>query len=258
MVDFTDKIRLLPDGIKALIGTIGEEADALKMKAFLVGGFVRDLELKRTNLDLDIAVEGDGICLAERLKKKIGGRIATYERFGTATLFEKEVRIDIATARKEIYKEPAALPQVSFSTLKEDLKRRDFTINAMALSINKKTFGCFIDLFEGLEDIKEQKIRVLHDKSFRDDPTRIFRAIRFEQRLGFRIEEHTEKLIREAAILKMVEKTEKRRIREEFVLIFKEVSKEKALLRIEELYGSVFMGLDPAKKRTSGYREKYS
>jgi len=216
------------------------------MKCFLVGGFVRDLQLERANYDLDIAAEGDGIGLAKEINKKVGGKLVAYKRFGTATLVSGNIRIDIATTRREKYKEPAAMPQVFFSTLKEDLSRRDFTINAMALNINKKTFGQFIDFFGGTKDLEEKKIRVLHDKSFIDDPTRIFRAVRFEQRFGFSIEEHTESLIKEAAKMEMVSKTEFRRIRNELILILKEKDAGKVLLRLREVYGLKFILPDPA------------
>jgi tRNA nucleotidyltransferase (CCA-adding enzyme) len=149
---------------------------------------------------------------------------------------DNKLQIDIATARTEEYERPAALPKVEFSSLKEDLYRRDFTINAMAVEINRDNFGLFIDFFGGKRDLESGVIRVLHDKSFIDDPTRIFRAVRFEQRFGFAIEEHTEYLIQHAIKKEMFKWTENQRIREELILILKEKSPEKAVFRMRELH----------------------
>lgn len=245
--NFKKEIDNLPDEISTLIKRGGQEADALGMKAFLVGGLVRDLELGKVSWDVDIAVEGEGVRLSERLKENIGGRLVIYRKFGTATLFIKGIRIDIATARREIYREPAALPEVFFSTLKEDLMRRDFTMNAIAVNINEDTFGRVEDPFNGLNDINRKLIRVLHEKSFLDDPTRIFRAVRFEQRLKFRIEKQTLSLIKKARDKKMISRLKKKRIMEELKLFLKEDSKEEVLLRMQEVYGFDFMESYPGK-----------
>lgn len=196
--------------------------------AFLVGGTVRDMVLGVKNLDLDIVVEGppdrcgdisragDAIKLGEKLLEKFGGALVVHRQFGTCTLVTKKgLKIDLATARKEIYARPAALPTVEFSSLKDDLARRDFTINSMAVSINKDDFGRLIDLCGGKSDLERGIIRVMHDKSFIDDPTRIFRARRFASRLGFSIEPHTLGLMRSAVKKGMLAKLSKYRINKE-------------------------------------------
>ena len=240
---------ILPPRLIKLIKQIGREADARGMNVFLVGGFVRDIFLGGKNFDLDIVVEGDAISFGKILSEKIGGSLVVHRKFGTSTIVkpwplwlgrslhpDNKFKIDIATARKEVYEKPAALPTVEFSSLREDLYRRDFTVNAMAVSINKNNFGLFIDFFAGLEDLEKKVIRVLHDNSFIDDPTRIFRAVRFEQRFGFTIESHTEYLITHAVKKEMFRRTENQRIREELILILKEKSPEKAVFRMRELH----------------------
>ncbi len=241
--------RNLPKKLTMLIKKIGSIADHKGMNAFLVGGFVRDLLLGVKNFDLDIVVEGNAIDFGEYLSGKIGGSLVVHKKFGTCTIVQpwpswlgearhgdKKFKIDIATARIEKYERPAALPKVEFSSLKEDLSRRDFTINAMAVNINSRSFGFFIDFFGGKHDLKKKTIRVLHDKSFIDDPTRIFRAVRFEQRLKFEIEKHTAYLIQHAIKEEMFLRTEKQRIRDEVILILKENCPEKAVLRMKELH----------------------
>ncbi|MFH0731330.1 MAG: CCA tRNA nucleotidyltransferase [Candidatus Omnitrophota bacterium] len=220
-----------------LLRFIGKEADRLGYKAFCVGGFVRDLLLGIKNFDIDIVVEKDAIAFAKALSVALRGTLVTYERFRTATIFMNNgsFRIDIATARAEEYEKPAALPTVKFDSIKKDLYRRDFTINAMAVSLNNETFGSLIDLFGGEKDLKSKKIRALHDLSFVDDPTRIFRAVRFEQRFNFKIEPHTEKLIKTAITLDMFGKTQKQRIRQEIILMLSEKHPSRALLRMKGL-----------------------
>ena len=182
-----------------LLRSVGETAEELGYDAFVVGGFVRDLLLHIKNLDIDIVIEGDGIRFAEELARRKGGSVRTHEKFGTATvLLPDNGKIDVATARLEYYEYPAAMPTVELSSIKLDLFRRDFTINAMAIHLNPARFGTLVDFFNSQNDLKERRIRVLHNLSFVEDPTRIFRAIRFEQRLDFRITPHTEKLIKNA------------------------------------------------------------
>ena len=182
-----------------LLRSVGETAEELGYDAFVVGGFVRDLLLHIKNLDIDIVIEGDGIRFAEELARRKGGSVRTHEKFGTATvLLPDDGKIDVATARLEYYEYPAAMPTVELSSIKLDLFRRDFTINAMAIHLNPARFGTLVDFFNSQNDLKERRIRVLHNLSFVEDPTRIFRAIRFEQRLDFRITPHTEKLIKNA------------------------------------------------------------
>ncbi|MDD5449743.1 MAG: CCA tRNA nucleotidyltransferase [Candidatus Omnitrophica bacterium] len=210
--------------------------------AYLVGGPVRDLLLNRGNLDLDVVIEGDAAQIAKSLVDKKGGTFVVHKRFGTATVTLKNgIKIDLATARKEYYGRPAALPTVEFSTVIEDLYRRDFTINAMAIDISKKQFGRLLDFFGGEKDLAGKKIRVIHDQSFIDDPTRILRAVRFEQRLGFKIEDHTEGLIKASVKRRMLEATGKERLRDELILMLKENEPGRMIKRLQALAGLGFI-----------------
>jgi tRNA nucleotidyltransferase (CCA-adding enzyme) len=243
----------LPKEIQNLIRLTGDIASQNNMYAYLVGGFVRDLILGAKNLDLDIVVEGEGIKFAEALAQRLQAKLIRHRRFGTATvILKKRLKVDIATARREYYPQPAQLPEVTPGTLKDDLIRRDFTINAMAISINQSDFGRFIDFFGGKEDLFLKKIRILHDLSFIDDPTRILRAIRFEQRYNFKIEPKTLRLLKEAVRLKMLEKTQPQRLRDELILILKEEHPLKQLKRIKGLTGFKFVnpGLSLSQKTT--------
>jgi tRNA nucleotidyltransferase (CCA-adding enzyme) len=190
--------------IMELLQRIGLVAEELGCHAFVVGGFVRDLFLHIRNFDLDIVIEGDGIAFAKELAKKMKAGVRTHRKFGTATVILPDgMRIDVATARLEYYEYPAAMPTVELSSIKLDLYRRDFTINAMAIHLNPDRFGVLVDIFNSQNDLTRQRISVLHNLSFVEDPTRIFRAIRFEQRLDFQITKHSEKLIRNAVRMKM-------------------------------------------------------
>jgi len=229
--------KTFPPSTMRAIGQIGAAAAGMEMRAYLVGGIVRDLLLGALNLDLDIAVEGDAISLGKALKKRLSGTLVAHERFGTCTLLLKDGRkVDLATARKESYRQPGALPDVEFSIIKDDLFRRDFTINAMAVSINRDDFGTLIDFFGGQRDLGRGRIRTLHGGSFVDDPTRIFRAVRFEQRYGFRINARNEDLIKYAVKEKMFDNVSPQRIRQEIVLILKEGDPLKALQRMDALH----------------------
>lgn len=197
--------------ILRIAGTLAEE---MELGAYLVGGTVRDLLMRRPSPDIDIVVEGDGIAFAHELAKKIDGKVTPHPRFATAKILKeikkdgeiKRFYIDIATARTEYYESPAALPKVETSSIKKDLYRRDFTINALAVKLNTKDFGLLIDFFGGQRDIKDKKIRVLHNLSFVEDPTRAIRAIRFSEKLGFKISKHTENLIKLAVKMNIFEK----------------------------------------------------
>ena len=218
-----------------LLQRIGKTANSMGMDAFLAGGTVRDLLLGAKNLDLDIVVEGEAIKLGEKLSQELNAALVVHKSFGTCTLVTKDnLKIDLTTARKETYKRPAAFPTVEFSSLKDDLARRDFTINAMAISLNKENFGQLIDFFGGARDLSQGVIRVMHDGSFIDDPTRIFRAVRFERRFGFSIDARTLKLIKAAIRKKMLEKVSKGRIQKEMILINKEKNRAKMLDRLRE------------------------
>ncbi|MCQ9206743.1 MAG: DHHA1 domain-containing protein [Omnitrophica bacterium] len=238
----------LPWQIVNMLRDIGVKAEREGYKAYVVGGFVRDLLLGVRNLDVDIVVEGNAIAFAKRLAALYGGSLVSYKKFGTAAIFMDwpkgmrrpsgslpRFKLDFATARKESYAKPAALPSVEFSSLKNDLHRRDFTINAMAASLNRASFGRLIDLFGGARDLENGIIKVLHDASFIDDPTRIFRAVRFEQRLGFNIDNYTERLIKHAMREGMFFKTQDQRIRDELMLMLKEEKPIRAILRMKEL-----------------------
>lgn len=167
-------------------------------EGYLVGGSVRDLLLGREVKDLDIVIEGDHGPVARRLAEDFGGSLGESSEFGTQALFIEDNRIDLATSRCESYSGPAALPEVEPAGLEEDLLRRDFTINSMALDLSLKSFGRLVDPRGGRFDLEGKLIRVLHDRSFVDDPTRIFRAVRFASRLGFELEEETARLMSEA------------------------------------------------------------
>ena len=253
----------LPKKLIELIKFIGAEGDALGVNVFFVGGFVRDLLLGEKNYDLDIVIEGDAIRFGKMLADKMEASLVVHQKFGTATLVKEwprwlgpslhpdnKFKIDVASARKEAYEKPAALPKVKFSSLKEDLYRRDFTINAMAVSVSGKNFGLFIDFFGGEKDLEKGTIKILHDNSFIDDPTRIFRAVRFEQRFGFAIEKHTEYLIKHAVKQEMFRRTENQRIRDELILILKEKNPEKAVFRMKELHELRFIHPDLVLKRS--------
>lgn len=237
-------LQRLPKDIQGLIKLSARLAASDKFKAFLVGGFVRDLILGVKNLDLDIVIEGDGIKFAEALADLLGARLVRHGRFGTATVDAGELKIDIASARVECYPEPACLPSVSRGTIMDDLKRRDFSINAMAISINKKDYGRLLDFFDGKLDIGRKKIRALHALSFIDDPTRILRAIRFERRYGFSFEQKTLKLLKEAAQEKMLEQVQPHRLRDELILILKERQPVKQIRRVRNLVSFDFVHQD--------------
>ncbi len=189
----------IDERILKVIRNIGRAADRQGVRAYIVGGIVRDIVLGRKNLDIDIVLEGPAIVFARNVAKATGAKITVYPQFGTATLlWSFGLRIDFVAARQESYARPGALPQVRPGTLKDDLFRRDFTINAMAICLNKDRRGELVDEFGGLQDAQEKKIRVLHGQSFIDDPTRILRAVRFEQRLHFAIESLTLRYLKEA------------------------------------------------------------
>ena len=184
---------------------------------------------------MDIVVEGDGITFAAMLLKKMGGRMKTHQKFGTAVfVLPSGLKIDIATARLEYYESPAALPTVELSSIKKDLYRRDFTINTLAVRLNSKNYGQLIDFFSGLRDIKDKTIRVLHSLSFVEDPTRVLRAIRFEQRFDFHLSKHTQNLIKLAVTMKLFDRLSGERIYNELVLLFSEADPAKVLKRMRE------------------------
>jgi tRNA nucleotidyltransferase (CCA-adding enzyme) len=212
----------LPAETFGLLKTAGEIADGLDYNAYLVGGSVRDLLMGQRNIDMDLVIEGEGIEFARQLGQVLGAKVRPHERFGTAKIIRGDMRIDVATARTEYYERPAALPKVQMSSVKKDLYRRDFTINSLAVMLKPGEFGQMVDFFGGQRDLKDKAIRVLHNLSFVEDPTRAFRAARFAVRFGFRISKHTENLIRSALNMDLFGKLSGKRLYEEMSLIFGE------------------------------------
>jgi len=212
------------------------------LPAYLVGGFVRDLLLGVKNLDLDFVVEQDAIRLAQDFAQRLNAHLIRHKRFRTATvILRPNFKVDFATARRESYPYPAALPLVTSGSLRDDLFRRDITINAMAISINSKNFGQLIDFFGGKDDLKNKKIRILHSLSFIDDPTRILRMIRFAQRYNFRIEPKTLACLKEALNMRMLDRIQPQRVRNELILLLKEEEPWKQIKRLQRLVGLKFI-----------------
>ena len=233
-----------------LLHLFAHQAAALQMPLFLVGGVVRDLFLGRTINDFDLVVEGDITAFAESILKKYGGKILVHSRFGTAkwilneSTFKRldfpvsrfpdfELSFDLVSARSETYSQPGALPIVERSTIEEDLRRRDFTINAMALRLDGQHYGKLLDPLGGEADLEHETIRVIHPKSFIDDPTRIYRAVRYEGRYGFQIADDTLALIPDARSI--IAELSAERIRHELDLILAEPNAATMLARLAEL-----------------------
>jgi tRNA nucleotidyltransferase (CCA-adding enzyme) len=215
---------------------LGRVGDRLDLPVYAVGGFVRDLLLGHQNRDVDVTVEGDGILFAETFAAEHGGRVKSHQKFGTAVIIlPNGFKIDVASTRLEYYVSPGALPTVEHSSLKMDLYRRDFTVNTLAIRLNSESFGTLIDYFGAYRDLQAKTIRVLHNLSFVEDPTRVFRAIRFEQRLNFKIARHTEDLIKNAVKMEFLEKLGGRRLLSELVQILKEKEPLKGVGRMASL-----------------------
>jgi len=234
LMDIGDSLKRLP--VLPVLKDAGVCAEEMSLGAYAVGGLVRDLFLQRETLDVDVVIEGDGIAFASRFSADHGARLLIYERFKTATLvFPDGFKIDVATARTETYERPAALPSVMPGSIRDDLFRRDFSINTLAVCLNPHRFGELLDPFQGRDDIWKGSIRILHDRSFVDDPTRIFRAARFEKRFDFKIEDITEALIKDAVSTGLIERLSGYRIASELRLILKEEDPLPAVQRLEEL-----------------------
>jgi tRNA nucleotidyltransferase (CCA-adding enzyme) len=230
------KERLTPRIID-ILKSIGEKAEEIGYGAYVVGGFVRDLFLYRNNEDIDVVIEGDGIEFAKKYAKIVGARIHSHAKFGTAVIiFPDGFKIDVASARMEYYKFPAALPTIEMSSIKLDLYRRDFTINTLSIQLNPDRFGLLIDFFSAQKDLKEKIIRVLHNLSFVEDPTRVFRAIRFEQRFGFSIGKLTSGLIENAVKMGFFQRLSGRRVFTELRLILEEENPLPAISRMNEYH----------------------
>jgi tRNA nucleotidyltransferase (CCA-adding enzyme) len=225
----------LPADVVTLLRELGEVGEDLGYHVYAVGGFVRDLLLRRENLDIDIVVEGDGIHFARTFGARHDCRVKVHKRMKTANVVVPTgYKVDIATARMEYYERPAAPPTVEFTSVKVDLYRRDFTINTLAIELRPGSFGNLLDFFEAQRDLKEGVIRVLHNLSFVEDPSRMFRAIRFEQRFGFHIGKHTESLMKNAVSMGFLEQLSGARLFTELELILREENPLSYLERIAE------------------------
>ncbi len=228
--------RRLPPETVALLEQVGRHGDMLGVAVYAVGGCVRDLLLDVSNLDLDITVEGDGIFFAESFGTAHGCRVRPHHAFGTAVLvFPNGRKLDVASTRLEYYDSPGVLPTVERASLRHDLYRRDFTINSLALCLNSNRFGRLLDYFGGQKDLQDRTIRVLHNLSFVEDPTRAFRAVRFEQRLAFQLESHTEGLLRSAIRAGLMERVGGKRLLGELIHILHEQRPAPAITRLAQL-----------------------
>jgi len=238
----SDLLKSLPDSQLDLLHRVADESAALGFPVYIVGGFVRDLVLGRPVLDFDLVLEGDAIALGHSLVAKFGGKLTVHTKFRTAKWFPNlstfqpsnlPTFVDLISARSETYKHPAALPTVKMGTTADDLRRRDFTINALALRLDGEHFGELRDELGGMADLQNGLVRVLHPRSLIDDPTRMFRAVRYEQRHDFKIEPQTLALIPEARPLIM--KLSAQRVRHELDLILDEPNAESMLARLGDL-----------------------
>ncbi len=226
----------LPVRVRQLLLDLSQVAAAQQMAVYAVGGFVRDLLLNQKNLDVDIVVEGNAIEFARVFAQQFNCRVRSHEKFITAVIiFSDGFKVDIASTRTEYYLEPGALPLVEAASIKSDLYRRDFTINTIALSLNKDTFGELLDCFGAQRDLHDKAIRVLHNLSFVEDPTRAFRAVRFEQRLGFKLGMHTERLLRSAVSMGFMKKINQQRLFNELWIILAEDDPLPAVQRLDQL-----------------------
>ena len=233
----------LPGYLLSLLQGVGETADRQRVSVYVVGGIVRDLLLDAPNpegrsgtrFEVDLVVESDGIRFAKAFAQRDKARVAIHERFGTATVaFADGHTFDVATARTESYDSPAVLPTVRPSSLREDLCRRDFTINALAIRLNASRFGEVVDCHDGRRDLQDKTIRVLHGLSFIDDPTRVFRAIRYEQRLGFQLDRNTAVLMTEAVKMGLVHRLSPSRLSAELLHVLSEREPVNILARLAD------------------------
>ncbi|MDH5726578.1 MAG: CBS domain-containing protein [Nitrospira sp.] len=226
----------LPKHVMTLLEEVRHLADRHQVSLYVVGGCVRDLLLSIENLDLDLVVEGDGIAFAKQLAEVLHARVKAHERFGTAILLLPDgFRLDIATARTEYYEYPTALPTVEQSSIKKDLYRRDFTINALAICLSGNGFGEILDFYGGQRDLNDKVLRVLHGLSFVEDPTRVFRAVRFEVRYGFRLGRDTTALIEGAVKMNLFNRLSGHRVLEELKLLLTEREPKLTIKRLADL-----------------------
>jgi len=248
LTDLRERLHALP-GMDVLLPALGDLDHC-----YLVGGAVRDLLRGERSVDLDVAVEGDGTATARELAARLGGEVAVHERFGTATVRTSAIAVDLAATRRERYEHPGALPVVEPAGLAEDLGRRDFTINAMAVSLSSDDLGALQDPHGGGVDIEQGLVRTLHSRSFIDDPTRLLRALRYEARLGFALEPETERLAREAAAASALDTVSGPRVRDELLDLLAEPEAPVAVARMRDLgiADSLHPALDPDSALVAG------
>ncbi len=246
---------LIPSEKQSLLSEIAAQAEALGMPCYVVGGFVRDLLLGGPINDFDVVVEGDAIKLGESLVGKYGGKLTPHSKFHTAIWYLPSSFIlppsslDLITARSETYSQPGALPTVKPSTIDDDLRRRDFTVNAMAIRLDGVHFGELLDPLDGQDDLEKKSIRVLHPRSFIDDPTRIFRAVRYEQRYSFILDSSSFILVNTES-LAVLQALSGERIRHELDLIFEEDNSHQMIVRLGNL--DVFKWIHPEVRAFNG------
>lgn len=242
-MDFMELLEAsLPPGQMELLKSAGDIARDERVPMYLVGGTVRDMLLGRPVEDLDLVVVGDAETMASIVAKRLSGQVVSRSQFSTAKVKVAGVSLDLVTARSERYSRPGALPQIAHGTIEEDLARRDFSINAMAVPLHMEAKGQPLDPFNGADDLERKLVRVLHDGSFADDATRILRAVRYEQRLGFRLDEHTDALLRDS--LPMLDTIGGDRLFREIQRWLAEECASSILLRADEL--GVLAGLHPS------------
>jgi tRNA nucleotidyltransferase (CCA-adding enzyme) len=232
-LDLSGRLLAVPglEQVFSAVQAVGEGFEGV----YLVGGAVRDLLMDEPSFDVDIAVEGDGIAFGRALAQALGGRAVPHDKFGTAVVVHDGGRVDVATARTEFYDYPGALPAVEQASIRQDLYRRDFTINALAVSLKGEDFGRLVDFFGGLSDLEAGVLRVLHNLSFIDDPTRLYRAVRYENRHGFRMEAHTQSLARACVEMELVGELSSARLRDELEALLSEEEVAGTLRRLREL-----------------------
>lgn len=234
--------KAIPKALLASLQEIGREASFRRLRSHVVGGFVRDLLLGKPSWDIDAVVEGPAATLAKLLAKRWKATLVSHPQFLTfSARLNDGHHVDIATARTETYPEPAALPLVEPATLQDDLYRRDFSINAIALSLDPESFGQVLDPFEGRDDLSRKRIRALHEASFRDDPTRIFRAARFVGRFGFTLELRTQQWLNDAISQQVPARLTGARLREELVPLVLERTAPLAFQCLEEWGALTFL-----------------
>ncbi len=228
--------------IRRLLQEIGRFGEEKSQPVYVVGGFVRDLLIGRENLDIDIVVEGDAVDVAYQLAEVWESKVQVHYQFKTATITRLDgLKLDFVSARNETYPSPGALPSVEYGTIIEDLRRRDFSINALAMRLQPDTFGELVDCTDGLQDLRAERIRVLHAQSFIDDPTRIFRAIRYEARYNFQIDESDQQRILDAIDQGVLDLISRQRIRNEIDHILLEEVAPQMIKRMDEfdLFGTI-------------------